>query len=83
VRLRRAEEIEALNHRTVVELNAESRLAPERRVATIARRPNASNGWPASVPADAVAASSSASHVPSVPTDPSSPRRRWLPMPAD
>jgi hypothetical protein len=31
VRLRRAEEIETLSYRTVVELNAESRLAPERR----------------------------------------------------
>src|SRR5215207_6417335 len=39
VRLRRAEEIETLSYRTVIELNAESRLAPERRVATIARRP--------------------------------------------
>jgi WhiB family transcriptional regulator, redox-sensing transcriptional regulator len=39
VRLRRAEEIETLSYRTVVELNAESRLALERRVATIARRP--------------------------------------------
>jgi WhiB family redox-sensing transcriptional regulator len=39
VRLRRAEEIETLSYRTVVELNAESRLAPERRVTTIARRP--------------------------------------------
>jgi hypothetical protein len=39
VRLRRAEEIETLSYRTVVGLNAESRLAPERRVATIARRP--------------------------------------------
>jgi hypothetical protein len=39
VRLRRAEEIETLSYRTVVELNAERRLAPERRVATIARRP--------------------------------------------
>jgi hypothetical protein len=39
VRLRRAEEIETLSYRTVVELNAESRLAPERRVASIARRP--------------------------------------------
>jgi WhiB family redox-sensing transcriptional regulator len=39
VRLRRAEEIETLSYRTVVELNAESRLAPQRRVATIARRP--------------------------------------------
>ncbi|MDF2741417.1 MAG: WhiB family transcriptional regulator [Actinomycetia bacterium] len=39
VRLRRAEEIETLSYRTVVELNAESRLAPERRVATITRRP--------------------------------------------
>jgi len=39
VRLRRAEEIETLSYRTVVELNAESRLAPERRVAAIARRP--------------------------------------------
>ena len=69
VRLRRAEEIETLSHRTVVELNAESRLAPERRVATIARRLNASNGWPASGPAAPIAASSSASRVPSVPTD--------------
>jgi hypothetical protein len=34
VRLRRAEEIETLSYRTVVELNAESRLAPQRRVAT-------------------------------------------------
>jgi hypothetical protein len=39
VRLRRAEEIEMLSYRTVVELNAESRLAPQRRMATIARRP--------------------------------------------
>jgi hypothetical protein len=39
MRLRRAEEIETLSYRTVVELNAESRLAPQRRVATIARRP--------------------------------------------
>jgi hypothetical protein len=39
VRLRRAEEIETLSYRTVVELNAESRFAPQRRVATIARRP--------------------------------------------
>ena len=39
LRLRRAEEIETLSYRTVVELNAESRLAPERRVAAIARRP--------------------------------------------
>jgi hypothetical protein len=39
VRLRRAEEIETLSYRTVVELNAESRLVPQRRVATIARRP--------------------------------------------
>jgi hypothetical protein len=39
LRLRRAEEIETLSYRTVVELNAESRLAPERRVVTIARRP--------------------------------------------
>jgi hypothetical protein len=30
VRLRRAEEIETLSYRTVVELNAESRLAEER-----------------------------------------------------
>jgi hypothetical protein len=29
----------AVSYRTVVELNAESRLAPQRRVATIARRP--------------------------------------------
>jgi hypothetical protein len=39
VRLRRAEEIETLSYRTVVELNAESRRAPQRRVATIVRRP--------------------------------------------
>jgi hypothetical protein len=32
-RLRRAEEIETLSYRTVVELNAESRLAPQRRAA--------------------------------------------------
>jgi hypothetical protein len=38
LRLRRAEEIETLSYRTVVELNAESRLAPRRRVATITRR---------------------------------------------
>jgi hypothetical protein len=39
VRLRRAEEMETLSYRTVVELNAESRLAPQRRVATIIHRP--------------------------------------------
>jgi hypothetical protein len=39
VRLRRAEEIETLSYRTVVELNAESRLASKRRVATMVRRP--------------------------------------------
>jgi hypothetical protein len=39
VRLRRAEEIETLSYRTVVELNAESRLAAQRRVAAIAGRP--------------------------------------------
>jgi hypothetical protein len=39
LRLRRGEEIETLSYRTVVELNGESRLVPERRVATIARRP--------------------------------------------
>jgi hypothetical protein len=36
---RRAAEIETLSYRTVVELNADSRLAPQRRVAAIARRP--------------------------------------------
>jgi len=39
LRLRRAEEIETLSYRTVAELNVESRLAPQRRVVTIARRP--------------------------------------------
>jgi hypothetical protein len=39
VRLRRAEEMETLSYCTVVELNAESRLALQRRVATITRRP--------------------------------------------
>jgi hypothetical protein len=39
LRLRRAEEIETLSYRTVIELNAESRLASQRRVATIVRRP--------------------------------------------
>jgi hypothetical protein len=39
MRLHRAEEIETLSYRSVVELNAESRLAPQRRMATIARRP--------------------------------------------
>jgi hypothetical protein len=43
VRLRRAEEIETLSYRTVVELNAESRLAPQRRVATSPAAPNAPN----------------------------------------
>jgi WhiB family redox-sensing transcriptional regulator len=38
VRLRRAEEIETLSYRTVVALNQESRLAPQWRIATIARR---------------------------------------------
>ena len=37
--LRRAQETGTLSYRTVVELNAESRLAPQRRVVTIARRP--------------------------------------------
>jgi hypothetical protein len=39
VRLRRAEETETLSYRTVVALNAESRLAPQRRAVTVARRP--------------------------------------------
>jgi hypothetical protein len=39
MRLRRAEEIETLSYRTVVELNVESRLAPQRRVAIITRCP--------------------------------------------
>jgi hypothetical protein len=38
VRLRPAEETETLSYRTVVELNAESRLAPQRRGVTIAGR---------------------------------------------
>jgi hypothetical protein len=38
LRLRRAEEIETLSYRTVAKLNVESRLAPQRRVVTIARR---------------------------------------------
>jgi hypothetical protein len=41
VRLRRAQEIETLSYRTVVELNAESRLAP-------------SGGWPRSLAAERV-----------------------------
>jgi hypothetical protein len=61
VRLRRAEEIETLSYRTVVELNAESRLAPERRVPPSPAAPNAPNGWPRSGPAAPSAASSSAS----------------------
>ena len=44
IRLRRAEEIETLSYRTLVELNAESRLAPERRVATIGEV--SSSSWP-------------------------------------
>jgi hypothetical protein len=48
VRLRRAEEIETLSYRTVVELDAESRLAPERRVPQSPAAPNAPNGWPTS-----------------------------------
>jgi transcription elongation factor len=48
MRLRRTEEIETLSYRTVVELNAESRLAPQWRVATIARRAQNPNTWPTS-----------------------------------
>jgi hypothetical protein len=57
VRLRRAEEIETLSYRTVVELNAESRLSPQRRVATIAHRPKRAQQLPRSGPAAATAAS--------------------------
>jgi hypothetical protein len=83
VRLRRAEEIETLSYRTVVELNAESRLAPERRVATIARRPERTHGWPTSGPAGPTVASSSAPPAPTVSTDLQGDARRggWSPMP--
>lgn len=42
VLLWRAEEVETLSCRTVVEFNAESRLAPQRRIASIVRRPERS-----------------------------------------
>jgi hypothetical protein len=81
VRLRRAEEIETLSYRTVVDLNAESRLAPsggrQRSLAAL----NALNGWSTSGPAEPSAARPTA---PAAPTDPTDPwRGRWLPMPAD
>jgi hypothetical protein len=47
VRLRRAEEIETLSYRTVVELNAESRLAPSggwRRLPVAVNAPTAGRG---------------------------------------
>jgi hypothetical protein len=83
VRLCRAEEIETLSYRTVVKLNAESRLALQRRVATIALRPNAPNGSPTSGPAAPTAASSS---VPPGPTAATYPQRdprseEWRPIP--
>jgi hypothetical protein len=80
VRLRRAEEIQTLSYRTVVELNAESRLAPQRRMATIARRPNAPNAWSRSGPGEPSAGRPTA---PAAPTEPTSRRGRWLLMPGD
>jgi hypothetical protein len=80
VRLGRAEEIETLSYRTVVELNAESRLAPQRRVATTPAAPNAPNGWPRSGPAGPTAASSSApTALAGVQREPRS--GGWWPMP--
>jgi hypothetical protein len=75
VRLRRAEEIETLSYRTVVELNAESRLAPERRVATIARRPERARRLAEERAGRPSGASSSASPAPTTATD-STPRPR-------
>jgi hypothetical protein len=91
VRLRRAEEIETLSYRTVVELNAESRLAPSGGWSRSPAVPNAPNGWPPSGPAVPIAATSTASSaasgarptVPAALTDPTGRRGRWLPMPAD
>jgi hypothetical protein len=80
MRLRRAEEIETLSYRTVVELNAESRLAPQRRWRRSRAVPNARNGWSRSGPAGPSAAGPT---VPAVPTDPISRRGGWLLMPAD
>jgi hypothetical protein len=80
VRLRRAEEIETLSYRTVVELNAESRLAPERRVATIARRPERAQR----LADDRAGRAHRRQAAPIAPADPTSPKRgRWLPMPDD
>jgi hypothetical protein len=52
-------------------VNAESRLALQRRVVPIARRPNAPNASPPSGPAAPSAASSSASRAPTGRTNPS------------
>jgi hypothetical protein len=50
VRLRRAEETETLSYRTVVERNAESRLAPSGGSSQSAAAPNAPNASPPSGP---------------------------------
>ena len=88
MRLRRAEEIETLSYRTVVELNAESRLGPQRRVATSPAGRNAPNAWSASGPAAPTAASSSASPAATGVNAPAGRTRslrngEWQPMPAD
>jgi hypothetical protein len=81
VRLRRAEEIETLSYRTVVELNAESRLALQWRVATIARRPERAQRL---VEERTGAPSAARPTVPAAPTDPNHPMKGgWLPMPTD
>ena len=67
LRLRRAEEIETLSHRTVAELNVESRLAPKRRVVTIARRPERAQRLPEKQAGGPTATSSTAEPAPTEP----------------
>jgi hypothetical protein len=83
IRLRRAEEIETLSYRTMVDLNAESRLAPERRVATIARRPERAQRL-VDERAGRADRRQVGQLVPSAPSNPTDPwRGGWSPMPAD
>ena len=84
MRLRRAEEIETLSYRTVVELNADSRLALQRRVTTSLAAPNVPSAWLVSGPAAPSATTSSAPPAATAANAPAGSGRRrgaWWPMP--
>jgi hypothetical protein len=88
LRLRRAEEIETLSYRTVVELNSENRLAPSCGWPPSRAVPNAPSAWPVNGPAAATGASSSAPPALPAPTVSAGRTRsrreeRWLLMSAD